>query len=212
MLLSDFQTQLDENRAWRKLELSQARGLAESRVGTGDEAYLCRAWTLMMYAHCDQYIKELARLYIQYLRTNPRNAYDYTSIWLAFKAKEILLKGKDENYHSCKNLHNIDKNVLFDAIASKEVFEKQSFNFRNLRFFSDWILQIEFDTSEFQGFCTTLKTKRDQIAHGERVYVESIKDCIAWHEPTIFLIDGLTEEVIGTAMQHCNSGNDGQLI
>lgn len=71
-----LQQALDDSLSWRKQELQQAKFLAEEASNT-TRAYLCRAWTLVMYAHCDRFIKEASKLYLSHLKEFPKESYDY---------------------------------------------------------------------------------------------------------------------------------------
>lgn len=199
MNLEELQNGLSESLSWRKMELQQARLLAEEANEVG-MPYLCRAWTLVMYAHCDQYVKEAAKFYLLYLKEYPRADYDYWSIWQAFRAKELMLNGSDgPNYLSVLKPRDNEKSMLIDAIAHKTVLESGNFKYERLRFVTNFVLQIEFDCVAYKGFCTTLKTKRDEIAHGEQSYVSQVSDCVDWHVPTLSLLDGLTDAVLQAA-------------
>lgn len=153
-----------------------------------------------MYAHCDQYIKEVSKLYLGFLRENPRDSYDYWSIWQAFRAKELMLNGSDgPTFESALRPRDNDKSALIEAITHKTVLESGNFKYERLRFITNFVLQIDFDCVEYKGFCTTLKIKRDQIAHGEESYIADVGDCIAWHSPTLSLLDALTNAVLEVA-------------
>lgn len=195
----DLEQSLSHSLTWRKNELQQARFLAEESTEKSRQ-YLCRAWTLVMYAHCDQYIKEASRLYLQFLRDNPRDSYDYWSIWQAFRAKELMLNGSDgPTFESVLRPRDNEKATLIEAIVHKTVLDSGNFKYERLRFITNFVLQINFDCTEYKGFCTTLKIKRDQIAHGEESYIENVGDCIAWHDPTLSLLDDLTNAVLDVA-------------
>lgn len=200
MNVADLEQSLSNSLTWRKNELQQARFLAEES-NENSRQYLCRAWTLVMYAHCDQYIKEASRLYLHFLKNNPRESYDYWSIWQAFRAKEIMLHGSDGvTFASAFKPRDNDKSYLIDAISHKNVLDSGSFKYERLRFITHFVLQIDFDCAEYKGFCTTLKIKRDQIAHGEQSYIDDVGDCIAWHGPTLSLLDDLTSAVLEVAV------------
>lgn len=201
MNLDSLQVRLDEIRSWRKHELGIAKNLAEN-AERNEEPYLCRAWTLVMYAHCDKHLKEVSKKYLKYWRSNHRESYDYVTIWQALRAKDIIIRSNDKNYNLHKNPSEIDRGKLVDALESKDVFESQNFKYESLRFFVDRILQIDLDYVSYQAFCRTLKEKRDQIAHGEEIYVSRVKDCYAWHNPTISLIDDITDSVLLIASTH----------
>ncbi len=199
MTLEELQSDLSASLAWRKLELQQARDLAEG-ASENSTPYLCRAWTLVMYAHCDQYLKEVSRLYLCFLRDNPRQSYDYISIWQAFRSKEIMLKANDgERYQNARRPTKISTADLIDVIAHESVIDSGSFSYKRLRFIVDFVLQVDLDCINYKAFCTTLKIKRDEIAHGEKSFIQDVSDCIAWHEPTLQLLDQFRDSVLSTA-------------
>jgi hypothetical protein len=201
MDLEELQSALSESLSWRKLELQQARYLAENAAEI-DLPYLCRAWTLVMYAHCDQYTKETSRLYLEFLRSNPRDSYDYWSIWQAFRAKQLMLEGSDgPSYESALRPRENDKSKLIDTIVHKTVIDSGNFSYRRFRFIMNFVLQVDFDCVVYKGFCSTLKTKRDEIAHGERSFVAEVSDCVAWHEPTLSLLDSVRDSVLNKASE-----------
>lgn len=194
-----LQDALNESLSWRKQELQQARFLAED-ASEINRAYLCRAWVLVMYAHCDQYIKEVSKFYLLHLKQFPKDSYDYWSVWQAFRAKDLMLHASDgPKYQSILRPFDVDKASLIEAISDKSVLESGSFRYERLRFIADFVLQIQFDYLAYKGFCITLKTKRDEIAHGEQSYVEEVQDCVDWHEPTLSLLDSLTNAVLVAA-------------
>lgn len=194
-----LQEELTESLTWRKHEIQQARYLAENARQV-DEPYLCRAWTLVMYAHCDQYIKEASRLYLDFLRFNPRDNYDYWSIWRAFRAKQMMLEGSDgPKFDTALNPGNIEKEELIDVIANREIIDGGNFSYKRLRFLVKLVMQIDFDCISYIAFCKTLKTKRDEIAHGERSLISEVGDCVNWHDPTLSLLDGISDAVLRAA-------------
>ena len=201
MNLEELQSNVSEALSWRKIELQQARYLAENAAEI-DLAYLCRAWTLIMYAHCDQFVKEISRLYLEFLRSNPRDSYDYWSIWQAFRAKQLMLEGSDgPSYERVLRPREIDISNLIDFIVHESVIDGGNFSYKRFRFIVDFVLQVDFDCVAFKGFCVTLKTKRDEIAHGERSVVAEVSDCIDWHLPTLALLDGVHDSVLSTAIR-----------
>jgi hypothetical protein len=199
MNILDLERELSESLSWRKHELQQAKFLAE-KAGDSDRPYLCRAWTLVMYAHCDKFLKEASQSYLRYLQDNPRTGYDYWSIWRAFRAKEIMLSATDGvNFEQVTIVDEIDKSKLIAAISDDSVIESGNFSYKRLRFLTTFVLQIDFAFIEYKAFCTTLKTRRDEIAHGEQSVVQEVSDCTAWHDPTLRLIDGLADGVLSVA-------------
>ncbi len=197
----EFQSAAWESVAWRKHELQQARYLAQNATEV-NLPYLCRAWTLVMYAHCDQFTKELSRLYLEFIKNNPSESYDYWSIWQAFRAKKLMLEGADgQNYESALRPRQNDKSKLIDVIAHKTVLDSGNFSYKRLRFIVNFVLQIDFDCASYKGFCMTLKAKRDEIAHGEKSLIAEVDDCVNWHEPTLMLLDSVLDCVLDKASQ-----------
>lgn len=169
-----LQEELDNLTAWRKKELSIAYSLADNETNEDIKAYLCRAWVLIMYAHCDNFLKESAKLFINYLEANNCPNYKAEIIWLIIMGKENATDASENNYK--KNNYSLPaaKDDFFKAIRSEYVFNKRSFKFKTLRFFCDWVLQIKYDYNAYNVFCSTFIKKRDEIAHGEKSYVNDI--------------------------------------
>lgn len=202
MNIADLQANLDGVRAWRKVELSYARGLAERQRGSAEEGYLCRAWVMMIYAHCDQALKLIAQQYIEFLKENPRGSYDYRTVWIAFFGKEALRNTSDSRFLLCSKNDDGSRAIQLNNIKGNEVFKSGNFSYPLLRFFVEWVIQANFVHQDYKGFCETLKEKRDGIAHGEEIRIQSVDDCLSWHGPAISLLDTLVEATMDTALTH----------
>ncbi len=181
---------------WRKKELSQARSLAETATSEDAKRYLARAWVLIMYAHCDNFLTKATEFYLDYAKYNHLNNYKPELIWLLVNGKNI--KGMIEANVKYKS----PKDCLTDKIeligGSKNFINEKSFSYATLRFFCDWVLQIEYAHLEMQAFCKTLAEKRNAIAHGEEAYIEKVDDCLEWHNKTIEFMDSLTTSIINS--------------
>ena len=165
MDILQLQKNLDELAAWRKRELFQANSLAVGAANEEARRYLCRAWVLMLYAHCDNFLKESSKQYICFLKSNHSDSalYKPELIWLAMKGKEALTDGSEETYKIYTSFGKINPQVFFDILPIKEIFDKRSFKYKSLRFVCDWILQIDFNHQELSGFCNAIKEKRDSL-------------------------------------------------
>lgn len=199
MDILELQEKLDNLSAWRKSELIQAHFLAENAQNKEAKRYLCRAWVLIMYAHCDNFLKEATKLYLSYVKSNSAMNYKPELMWLVMRGKENLTEGAEDNYKSLNDYHGMNHDILFEVILSKDVFARRSFKYKSLRFFCDWILQIQYNHQEIGPFCESLKEKRDSIAHGEESYIDKIEDCLPWHQTTIKFIDTLKDSLLDTA-------------
>ncbi len=198
MDITDLLEKLDVLSAWRKKELLQAQFLAENAENESEARYLCRAWVLMMYAHCDNFLKESAQTYLSYLKCNEEKLAKYKQevMWLIVKGPN-LQKADGGKY---KSMNDYFRNTKFiDEKVTTEILKIGSFNYKLLRYYCDWVLQINFNHEEFQNFCKTLKLKRDSIAHGERSYVSLPADCSPWQTDTIKFIDLLKTSIIDSA-------------
>lgn len=197
MDISDLLKQLDRQTSWRKRELYQAKKLACNAGNKQDESYLCRVWVLALYAHCDNFLKESSKHYLYFLKSNRITCYKPNLLWLAIKGKENITQASEQNYKSYASFHSMDSYELLNEELLKDIFGKRSFKYTTLRFICDWVIQIdEFKHEEFNFFCTTIKEKRDSIAHGEEVYIDKVDDCLVWHEKTISLIDSLKRSIL----------------
>jgi hypothetical protein len=204
MDIIELQNKLDELSAWRKRELLQAHFLAESAPTQETQRYLCRSWVMMMYAHCDNFLKESAKTYLEYIKNASNPHYKSNLMWLIMRGKDVLIDGNDRNYKSLNDYNKTDSGVFFKIILGKDIFDKKSFQYKILRFFCDWVLQINYDYNEFRDFCDRLNVRRHAIAHGEQEYVDVAKDCVPWHEKTIKFIDSLKESLLESAKRGLN--------
>lgn len=205
MHITDLLGKLDALSAWRKKELSQARFLAENAKNEEARRYLCRVWVLVMYAHCDNFLKESTRIYLEYLKCNINKLTKYKKelMWSIVKGPNLL--GAAENkYKSINDCFQNAKNVFFDENVTSQILTIGSFDYKLLRYYCDWILQINFNHSNFRDFCKVLKDKRNRIAHGEESYVNLPDDCLPWHIKTIKFIDLLKDALIENAISELN--------
>lgn len=198
MDLLQLQEQIDELSAWRKRELIQAHFLAENASNDEAKRYLCRAWVLMLYAHCDNFLKEAAKLYLQYCKCNSPSRSNVHLVWLALRGKAALTEGSD-SYVSYDAYSSSDVWDFLDDKLEREIFKKSSFQYKFLRFICDWILEINYTHESLEDFCCRLKSKRDSIAHGEESYVDEIEDCLHWHRETLKFLDELKDKLLDSA-------------
>jgi MAE_28990/MAE_18760-like HEPN len=190
----ELQQHLDELSAWRKDELSLARSLAEQATDGAARRYLCRAWTLIMYAHCDNFLKMATECYVEYIKDNIPMNYRIDSMWLIFKGKEHVKQASRKYVSPFHPTENFE--TYFSTIKSDAVFRERSFGYKALRFFCDWVLQIQFAHLEKKWFCESLERKRNAIAHGEEAYIDDIQDCVKWHEDTLKFMDDLKDAIL----------------
>jgi hypothetical protein len=194
-----LQKKLDDLSAWKKKELSQAYFLAENAKNDEEKKYLCRAWVLIMYAHCDNFLKESSKLYLMYARINQIANYRPELVWLVMKGKENITDGAKDKYQSLICYESQNKWALFDEALLVSTLNSRSFKYKSLRFLCDWILQVSFEHDEMSDFCDKLEKKRNEIAHGEEAYIDDVADCLLWHTKTMKFFDDLKDSLISHA-------------
>jgi hypothetical protein len=148
-----LQKELDTLSIWRKRELIQAHTLAENATTNTAKRYLCRAWVLMMYALCDNFLKEATKLYLNYCEKSTPRAIKLEMIWLALRGKENITEGAVGNYRSFSSYNIATGWDFYDEKLLNEIFKKKSFQYSFLRFISDWVLQVDFDHENMMDFC-----------------------------------------------------------
>lgn len=194
-----LQSSIDEKLAWRKAELTRANFLAKTAHIQEDKDYLCRAWLLLMYAHCDKFLKECMELYLTYLQSTNNRQYRADLIWLMIKGQKNLQD--KENYKTLNN-YTPSREDSFFADTIKHFQGMENFNYYKLRALCDWVMQINYEHDKFHGFCEKLVNVRNKIAHGEKSRTNSLEFCNQFHEDTINLLDSLADKIIETAIAH----------
>jgi hypothetical protein len=195
MNLETLQSSLDDKLSWRKRELTLAYSLALSESNTDNGKYLCRSWVVIMYAHCDQYLKESALDYIDFLR-NSDNFNHENIINLIFLKGKDFIQASPKNHYTYQSLYTFQSKPPLDI--HKNFFEKNSINYKNLRFICNWLLLIDFTHDVFETFLLTLVKHRNEIAHGEEKYLD-ISECKYLHDNTIFFLNDFTDSLIKNA-------------
>jgi hypothetical protein len=129
MDILELQQKLDQQAAWRKREIFQAHSLAFNAENEEAKKYLCRAWVLILYAHCDNFLKESSKHYVDFLKSNKTPYYKPELIWLALKGKNALTGRSKGNYKDYTSLSRGDAYQLLDDELMKDIFQKSSFKY-----------------------------------------------------------------------------------
>jgi hypothetical protein len=188
----DIETLADklyELSSWRTQEISYALRLAdvtlpdtgEDKISYDEEEssevnYLRRSLIVILYAHCDGFLKEATRCYLEYIKHNEPKWHATNIAWIAIKSwqEPAILK----EFEIGKLLKKTSTDYIDDiftttdrktgAVTSRGTFEflKKNFSDDFLRKVYSFILQIP---SEHAALAKSLKLIRDQIAHGEKV-------------------------------------------
>jgi hypothetical protein len=115
MDILELQDQLEQQAAWRKRELFQAHQLASSAENESDRDYLCRVWVLMLYAHCDNFLKETSKHYLKFLKQNKNKKYKIELVWFIVMGKDVLLDSPDQY----KNIDAFSEQNFYDLLDEK---------------------------------------------------------------------------------------------
>jgi hypothetical protein len=171
--------------------------LAQEARNDEEKVYLCRTWVVMMYAHCEKFIKQAAASYVTFVEHNPKDDYRSDVVWLVMKGKENLLK-YSASYASIAD-HNTKNTVASFEEIRTTARDKRSFDYALLRFFCDWILQIAFDHAHYMDFCKRLHDERNAVAHGEESSIDEAV-CLDFHVKTIAFMDSLKDAMLDSAI------------
>lgn len=195
MNLEELQMSLDSKLSWRRQELTLAYSLALNESDIHKGKYLCRSWVVIMYAHCDQYLKESALDYIDFLRHS--NNFEHENILnLIFLTSKEFIDTSPENHYTYQSLFTFQSR---NPLNIREIFfKKNSINYKNLRFICDWLLLIDFTHTVFEAFLENLVKNRNKIAHGEEKYLD-ISNCKELHDKTIMFLNDFTDSLITNA-------------
>jgi hypothetical protein len=205
MTIAELQEILDRLSSWRKKELFEAQFQAENAKNKQASMYLCRAWVLVMYAHCDNFLKEASKNYLLFSKDNKLSFCQPHYLWLALKGKNNLTEGANDKYWSFNEFSFMNQWEMMDDKLISEIFDKRSFNYKSLRFVCDWVTQVDFNHSDLIDFCDKMKKKRDAIAHGEEAFVNDIEDCKHWHFNTIKFISSFKNALLDAAESSLSS-------
>lgn len=197
MTLLDLQNSMDSFSSWRKKELISARVLSENTMNDQEKNFFYRSWVVMQYAHCDRFLKELAKAYLSFLIDNNREKYNsiQREVWLIFNAKERILFGSDKYLPKISEKYS----ELYDDKFIDSILKKGSFSYQWLRFVFDWLIYVDYDHADHMLFCRGLKRRRDKIAHGEKEIDIDLDYCIENNSKTISLLDNMRESIFASA-------------
>ena len=110
MKYEQFENLLDEDLAWRKVEISELLLLAKE----SEKETIFKSLILLLYAHWEGYIKKSSKLYIKYISEEKVKLSD-----LSYNFKAVALKE-----HVSRCIETKDKMTLVNEIAFVSSFLK----------------------------------------------------------------------------------------
>ena len=201
---------LDEASAWRTKELSVLRILIATRGGTHDQAALRRSAVPILYGHWEGFTRHAATAYLELVRRQRRPYRELKSNFMAIAVRGALKEAAEAAKSRCTSdylgkfnslMGRLDEQVHFSEQAMKDAVSTESnLSSRVLRDVLDTI-GVPYDRI-FQGKALlidgSLLEKRNRIAHGERVDVDSVTYA-QLHDLVIELVNHLKDVILHRA-------------
>lgn len=172
--LTELHDKLSHEMAWRKKEVLTFEMAAKK--GEGKAAYFARAGLTLLYAHWEGYIKNAAKMYLQYVQNQ---SHEYSKLKNCFvvaglKSHLQTLNESHKYAHNSNTLDfirdslskqtsiNVDKSIDTESNLSSTVFE----NIIN----AIGLSKEPYDT-KFNLIDERLVANRNTIAHGEHLKI-----------------------------------------
>ncbi|MFI2563546.1 MAE_28990/MAE_18760 family HEPN-like nuclease [Paenarthrobacter sp. NPDC018779] len=193
---------ISEETAWRKHELTTARKLVQQSTGSTQTANL-RSGVLLLYAHWEGWVKNVAQLYIRYVNTQHPT---YSELSAAFLGNALKTKISSMEQASTPAVHNEFAKFIIEgfegkARLSEDLVQTQS----NLssKVLSDVIgrlglpLRSEYSTRS-KMIDEELVNRRNTIAHGQFMELRA-DDFLILHENVLSLLQLFTDDIKNAA-------------
>ena len=87
---------LDEESSKRKKELETAKQLAICS-SEHSKPYLCKAWVIFMFAHCEQFLKQATFHYLSIIKEQGIEP-DLYPVWYMLYGEQKIISAKNQNY------------------------------------------------------------------------------------------------------------------
>jgi hypothetical protein len=204
---NDLSDRLSEDLAWRKIELSEIKGLIERReFELQKNKVLTRSGIAILYAHWEGYIKCAATAYLEFVSMQRNLRYcDLTDNFIA-----IAMKSRLDEAASTKQatIHNEVIKFLLENMEERIKIPKEGVITTGSNLSSDVLRQIlallGIDDRPYQMkqvlIDEKLLAKRNCIAHGEflDVDVDSYREL---HREVIDMMDLFRDQIENHAVQ-----------
>ena len=201
---------LDRESAWRKKEMTTLRILIATRGRSGEQAALRRSAVPVLYGHWEGFAKQAASAYLDLVRRQPRPYRELELNFLAVAVRGALREAADAAKSRCTSVYiekfnslmgGLDEQVGFTGRAVSDAVSGDS----NLssRVLQDVLAAIGVPYDRiFRGKAPlidgSLLAKRNDIAHGGRVEVDSVT-YRQLHELVVELVDHLKDVIVDHA-------------
>lgn len=204
--IDDLQNLIDEDLAWRKIEISCTKRMIEKSTGFSKETAL-RAGVALLYAHWEGSIKNMCTYYLTYVSQLKLPYSQLKDNFLALSLKKKITEFNTNNkneYHtrfieevfSCKDQQS--------KIPCESIINTES-NLNSTVFINIMnIIGLNHDeySLKFKLIDEVLLTNRNSIAHGEKIsYIIDERRYIELSEKVLEIITKVSIQILNAAIQ-----------
>ncbi|WP_229790342.1 MAE_28990/MAE_18760 family HEPN-like nuclease [Mycetocola manganoxydans] len=200
--LEALEDAISDEIAWRKRELTTARKLVQQSSGSTQTANL-RSGVLILYAHWEGWVKNVARLYIRYANTQSAT---YAQLSSAFLGNALKVKISSIEKASTPAIHNEFALFLMEGLSGKARLSEdlvQTQSNLSSAVLSNVVERLglprrtEYATRA-NMIDQELVNRRNSIAHGQFLELNA-NDFLALHEDVLALLQLFTDDVRNAA-------------
>lgn len=200
--LEALEDAISEETAWRKHELTTARTLVQQSSGSTQTANL-RSGVLILYAHWEGWVKNVAQLYIRYVNTQSAT---YAQLSSAFLGNALKVKISSIEQASTPTIHNEFALFLMEGLGGKARLSEdlvQTQSNLSSKVLSGVVARLGLPRrSEYSTRANMideeLVNRRNTIAHGQFLELKA-NDFLALHEDVLSLLQLFTDDVKNAA-------------
>lgn len=208
--LEDLKNRLDQQITWRKLELSQLKGMIETeRSNLARNRVLLRSGIALLYAHWEGFIKDAGTLYLEYVFHQGLTYDQLTSNFLAIVFKKRL-EAVTETNKATIYTENLDF-IRFQLSKRSQIPHRGAHRgvIHTGSNLSSAVLKeiictlgLEYDFYETKQklIDTRLLEKRNKVAHGEYLELDT-EDYIELHQQIVNMMNHFRNQVENHACQ-----------
>lgn len=194
---------LDEELAWRKKELAYIKFLIDTTSPINLDFNL-RIGVTFLYAHWEGYVKNAARYYVMFVKTQRLQYGELTDnfITAALKQQFVNCWNKRQTREHYK-IVQILLNQLTDEATLQENHIIQTRSNLDYNTFNEVVFTIGLDPQFYESkehfIDNILLEKRHHIAHGDRNTVDK-DEYLQLHKEVILMLDFFHQQIIDSAI------------
>lgn len=200
--LEALEDAISEETAWRKHELTTARKLVQQSSGSTQAANL-RSGVLILYAHWEGWVKNVAQLYIRYVNSQRPS---YAQLSAAFLGNALKVKISSIEQASTPTTHNEFAKFIMEGLEGKARLSEdlvQTQSNLSSKVLADIVERLGLPRrSEYSTRANMvdveLVNRRNTIAHGQFMELKAA-DFLALHENVLSLLQLFTDDIKNAA-------------